>query len=214
MDQARDGAAVLAPDDEDVAAVALGDDLFLQILRGIAAAQVGLERPAQPLPLAPQLVAHAGQRRTGIVLDVAVLADGLAHAGVLVGEARGPARDGRQGRQAGGGALHEGGGAIHRVEEVGEREQAERLEGTAQQREPVERGADGLAGAQRQGLMILQQQDRLAGEVEGFGDAYRLGGRHEPIQRAPAERRHRVRAHHGRDLVELERAESRGVHGG
>ena len=199
---------------EDVAAVALGDDLFLQVLRGVAAAQVRLERPAQPLPLAAKLVSHAGQRWTRIVLDVAVLADGLAHAGVLVDEARGPARDGRQGRQAGGGALHERGGAIHRVEEVGEREQAERLEGTALEREPVEGGADGLAGAQREGLMILQQQDRLTCEVEAFGDAYRLGRGNEPIERARAERRHRVRAHHGRDLIELERAERGGVHGG
>ena len=98
------------------------------------ASQVGLERPAQPLPLAAKLVADARQGRTGIVLDVAVLADGLADTGVLVDEARGPARDGGQRRQARGGAFDERGGAIHRVEEVGQREQAERFERAALER--------------------------------------------------------------------------------
>ena len=133
---------------------------------------------------------------------------------VFVDEARRPARDGRQCRQAGGSAFHQRGGAIDRVEEVREREQPERLEWTSLEREPVERGADGFAGAQRQGLVILQQQDRLTRQVQCFGDSSRLGRGDEPIQRPCAERRHRIRAHHGRDLIELERAERRGVHAG
>jgi hypothetical protein len=40
-------AAVLGTHDEHVAAVAVGDDLLLQVFGGVLAAQVGLERAAQ-----------------------------------------------------------------------------------------------------------------------------------------------------------------------
>ena len=45
---ARDRRAMLAAHDQHVAAVAIGDDLLLQVLRGVAAAQVRFERAAQP----------------------------------------------------------------------------------------------------------------------------------------------------------------------
>ena len=51
-------AAVLGLDDEHVAAVPLGDDLILQILRGFLAAQIRLERAAEARPLLPQPVAN------------------------------------------------------------------------------------------------------------------------------------------------------------
>ena len=172
---------VFGPDHQHVAAIALGDDLFLEILRRVAAAQVGLERPPQPLSLPSKLVPDARQRRTGIVLDVAVLADGLADPGVLDLEPRGPARDGREGRQSGGGAFHQRRGAIDRVEEVGQSEQPQRLQRKALVRESLERGTDGFAGAQGEGLMILQQQDRLTGKVQRLGDPDRLGRRNEPV---------------------------------
>ena len=51
-------AAVLGLDDEHVAAVALGDDLILQVFRGLLAAQVRLERAAQPRALLAQALAN------------------------------------------------------------------------------------------------------------------------------------------------------------
>ena len=53
--------------DQHVAAVALGDDLILQVLRGVLAAQVRLERAAQPRPLLAQPVADALQLRARVV---------------------------------------------------------------------------------------------------------------------------------------------------
>ena len=50
-------AAMLGLDDQHVAAVALGDDLILQVLRRLLAAQVRLERAAQPRALLAQPVA-------------------------------------------------------------------------------------------------------------------------------------------------------------
>ena len=52
-------AAVLGLDEEHVAAVPLGDDLILQILRGVLAAQVRLERAAQPRALLAEAIANA-----------------------------------------------------------------------------------------------------------------------------------------------------------
>ena len=48
MHDSRDRAAVFGAHDQHVAAVAIGDDLLLQVLRRVLAAQVGLERAAQP----------------------------------------------------------------------------------------------------------------------------------------------------------------------
>ena len=48
-------AAMLGLDDEHVAAVAVADDLVLQIARGVLAAQIRFERRSQPRPLLPQL---------------------------------------------------------------------------------------------------------------------------------------------------------------
>ena len=84
-------AAVLGLDDEHVAAVALGDDLILQVLRGVLAAQVRLERAAQPRALLAQPLANALQLRAGVVDDVAGRVDLLAHLRDLALERRGAA---------------------------------------------------------------------------------------------------------------------------
>ena len=68
---ARNRRPVLGADDEHVAAVAIGDDLLLQVLRRVLAAQVRLERAAQPRPLLAQAIAQALQLRAGIVDDFA-----------------------------------------------------------------------------------------------------------------------------------------------
>ena len=68
---AGDRGAVLGADDEHVAAVAIGDDLLLQVLRRVLAAQVRLERAAQARALLAQAVAQALQLRARIVDDLA-----------------------------------------------------------------------------------------------------------------------------------------------
>ncbi|HZT56773.1 MAG TPA: hypothetical protein VFA35_11130, partial [Burkholderiaceae bacterium] len=63
MHDARDAAAVLGLHQQHVAAVALGHDLILQVFRGFLAAQVRLERAAQPCFLLSQAIADQPQLR-------------------------------------------------------------------------------------------------------------------------------------------------------
>ena len=71
VDDAGNGAAMLGAHDEHVAAVAIGDDLLLEVFGGVAAAHEPLQRGPQLRALAPKPLADAGQRRARIVRDVA-----------------------------------------------------------------------------------------------------------------------------------------------
>ena len=88
---ARDAAAVLGLHDEDVAAVPLGDDLILQVFRRLLAAQVRLERAAQPRPLLAQALANQLQLRARVIDDLAGRVDLLARLRRLALERRGAA---------------------------------------------------------------------------------------------------------------------------
>ena len=97
VDDAGNRAAVLGADDEHVAAVAVGDDLLLQVLRRVLAAQVRLERAAQPRPLLAQPIADAPQLRARVVDDLAGGIDLAADVGDLALERRGRCRRWRAG---------------------------------------------------------------------------------------------------------------------
>ena len=71
VDDAGNGAAMLGLDDEHVAAVPLGDDLVLQILRRVLAAQVRLERAPQPGPLLAEPIADDLQFGARVIDHVA-----------------------------------------------------------------------------------------------------------------------------------------------
>ena len=58
-------------DDQHVAAVPLGDDQVLQVLRGVAPAQIRFERAAQPAALLAEAIPDAPQGWTGIIDHVA-----------------------------------------------------------------------------------------------------------------------------------------------
>ena len=83
VDDAGNRRAVLGLDDEHVAAVAVADDLILQILRGVLAAQIRFERRAQARPLLAQLRAQPRQLRAGGVVDLAGRVDLAADVGDL-----------------------------------------------------------------------------------------------------------------------------------
>ena len=85
---AGDRRPMLGADDEHVAAVAVGDDLLLQILRRVLAAQIGLERAAQPGPLLAQALTDAAKLRARVVDDVAAGIDLPADVGDLRLEGR------------------------------------------------------------------------------------------------------------------------------
>ena len=122
-------AAMLGADDQHVAAVAVGDDLLLEILRGVLAAQVRLERAAQPRPLLAQPIADAPQLRARIVDDLAAGIDLAADVGDLAirSDAAVSAIARRTGK-APRARRTDGAGGFDRSEEVGEREQLARLE--------------------------------------------------------------------------------------
>ncbi len=82
-------AAMLRLHDEDVTTVPLGDDLVLQVLGRVLAAQVRLEGAAQPRLLAPQAVPYPPQLRARIVHDVAGRVDDRADSGDFTLERRG-----------------------------------------------------------------------------------------------------------------------------
>ena len=76
-------AAMLGAHHQHVAAVALGDDLLLQILRRVLAAHELIERRAQPLPLLPEPSRIAPQRGAGVVEHLARRIDRMPDGGDL-----------------------------------------------------------------------------------------------------------------------------------
>ena len=99
VDDAGNRRAVLGAHDQHVAAVAIGDDLLLQVLRGVLAAQVRLERAAQPRPLLAQPIANALQLRARVVDDLAGRVDLAADVGDLALERRRRRRQSRAGSE-------------------------------------------------------------------------------------------------------------------
>ena len=86
VDDARDRRSMLGADHQHVTAVAIGDDLFLEILRCLAAAQKRIERRSQALFLPAQAVANLRERRARVVGDVTGWFDLAANVGNLAGE--------------------------------------------------------------------------------------------------------------------------------
>jgi hypothetical protein len=89
----------------------VGDDLLLQVLRGVLAPQVGFQRAAQPCPLPAQALADPPQLRRGIVHHVPRRIDFPLDVGDFLIERRSPfgdaVQDGKRGaapsdRRAGG----------------------------------------------------------------------------------------------------------------
>ncbi len=119
---------MLGADDEHVAAVAIGDDLLLEVLRRFLAAQVRLERAAQPRPLLAQTVPNAPQLRARIVHHLAAGIDLLADLGDLSLEGCGGVGDPAQVRNGAARTADARCGALDRAEERRQRQQVQRLE--------------------------------------------------------------------------------------
>ena len=113
---ARNAAAVLGLHEQHVAAVALGDDLILQVLRRLLAAQVRLERAAQPRLLLAQPIADQPQLRARVVDDLARRVDLLAHLRRLALERRGAGGGGVEQRKRSRRAADAGARLVDRVE--------------------------------------------------------------------------------------------------
>ena len=128
VDDARDGRAVFGSDDQHVAAVAVGDDLLLQVLGRVTAAQKRLQCVSQPCALFPKAPADVAERRAGLVYHIARRRDLSSDVGDLLFERRRSIGDGAQQRERGTELRDRCAGMFDRLEVVGEREQARRFE--------------------------------------------------------------------------------------
>jgi len=199
-----DGRPVLGADDQHVAAVAVGDDLVLQVAGGVAPPEVRLERAAQAGPLAAQAVTDRSQLGARVVGHLAARVDLLADLRCL-GLERGSLLDQapEQGEGPGGPAngsprLFDG------VEEIGQAEQPGRLE-----RAPFDsqRGQGALDVGRR-----LQGERTAGGEIasalcrrsERLRDPARVGVRAKAGEALPPEGRGRLDAHRLDDSRELQ----------
>ena len=128
MDDARDAAAVLGLHDQHVAAVALRDDLVLQILRRLFSTQVRFERRSQPRSLLAQTIPQQLQLRTRIVLHLAGRFDLVADLRGFAFERRGGGRRGFENRERAGRVANCGARLVNRIEKRRERQQMQRFE--------------------------------------------------------------------------------------
>ncbi len=155
-------AAVFRAHHQHEAAVALGDDLVLQVLRG-AAARVMLERAAQLLALLAQLVADPAQLGARLVENLAAGIDRLPDRPDFILERGHLGDELAQDRKIRAGAADARARLVDRVDEVGDHAQLHRLERPADHLERLERVGQRLAGAQREQRVPLEKLHRLAG---------------------------------------------------
>jgi hypothetical protein len=151
---------MLAADDEHVAAVAVGDDLLLEVLRRVPAAQVGFERSAQARPLLAQTIAQVRELRAGIVDDLVGRTNLAADVGDFVLE-RGR-RFGDRGEQGKPGAdlAHGAARALDRRQEPGEVDERQGLEDAAFDGERHQEGVEILRRLQPD-LAVAEISSRL-----------------------------------------------------
>ena len=205
--------AMLGLDDEHVAAVAIADDLILQVARRVLAAQIRLERRAQPRALLAQLRAQARQLGAGVVVDLAGRIDLAAHFGDLVLERSAALRDAPS---ASGTAPLTRRIAAH-VSATESRNSANASSRSGSSARPSTASADEhrveiVGRVQRKrgiGVEILDAFGRRGEQLRG---AMRIGLRLELGEPRRAERRQRKAAHDVDDLIPLEGAKRAGLH--
>jgi hypothetical protein len=212
VDDAGDAGAVLGLDHQDVAAVALGDDLILQVLRRVLAAQVRLERAAQPRPLLAQALADDLQLGAGVVDDLARRVDLLARVRGLVLERRRAAAGGLEQRIGARRAADGGARLVDRVEEVRQREQAQRFERPPFDRERVQDLRQLAGRAQREDAVRVDIAGGFAGGCQQLGDDARVGRRLQSLEALRPHRRQREVPDGVDDPIEFERAQGTWLH--
>ena len=212
MDDAGDRGAVLGAHDEHVAAVAIGDDLLLQVLRRVLAAEVGLQR-------VPRSLDRCFRRRSRMLLSSGLASSTTSPAGsilrrmsaisgskvaAVVAIARRIGYVPRARRTAAAGCFDRG-------EEVGERQELARIEGAAldrqrcQGRVQVVRRAESDRG-------FRQETNGLGRRIQRRRDLARLDERRQARQPGQTGRRLREAADRFDDAIEFEGPEGAGVH--
>ncbi|OFW32198.1 MAG: hypothetical protein A3G76_09275 [Acidobacteria bacterium RIFCSPLOWO2_12_FULL_65_11] len=212
MHDAGNGATMLGPDEQDVPAVALGDDLVLEVLRRLLAAQVRLERAAQSRALLAQSLANELQLRAGMIDDFAGGVDLVPCLRRLAPEGgRGPARR-VEPRKRSGRPANRRSGVVDRVKEGGEREQLVRVERRALDGERAQNLRQFGRCAEREPRVLRQEPRCLGGVREQVGDLLRIDRGPKPRQTLGAHGRHGKTLDGLDDLIEFEGPEDAWLH--
>jgi len=204
---------MLGPHEQDVAPVAIGDDLILQVLLRVLAPDVRFQRVPEPRPLLAQPLADAPELGARLVAHVARRVDRPADVGDLGVEGRDAGGDGaEQGELARRGAPDGCGRLLDRLEEAGEPDECQRLERPALDGEGLERLLEVARCPQREPGALGLEAHGLGRQGERRLDAGRVGVGREIREPRPAQGRHGEIANHLDDPVELERPERAGMH--
>jgi hypothetical protein len=211
VNDARNRRSVLAPDDEHVASIAVGDDLLLEIFRGVLAAQVRFQGAAQPRLLLAQTLANAAQLGAGIVDDVPGRVDLAADVGDLLFERGGGIRDAAQDWKRGAGAADRADDRIDRGKERCQREQLDWLD-----RPPFDgkRGENRIqiVGRLETDAVLPEKSNGLRGPSQRCADGTWIRVRFQTRELLPARRRLGIPAHRLHDPVEFEGPQGALVH--
>ena len=203
---------MLGSHEQHEAAVALGDDLFLQVLRRLAAAEKRSEGVAQALSLLSQALPDRAELRRRAVHDLALVVDGRLDAGDLVLERPAPLDEGPERRERPGVRLPDGGARrIDRSEEGGEAAQLPRLEQPALDGQGAQSILD-IGGALEGQVVGFEELDSLAGGRERRLDGARIRLRAQAAQGGGSERRQSQTADGLDDAIELQGPQRASVH--
>ncbi|OLD17633.1 MAG: hypothetical protein AUJ01_08710 [Acidobacteria bacterium 13_1_40CM_3_65_5] len=209
---ARDAAAMLGLHHQHVAAVALGDDLVLQVLCRVLAAEVRLERRPQPRALLSQSIPNPLQLGTRIVDHVAGGIDLLAYLRRLIFERRRAAARRVEQRKRRRHAADRRARFLDRVEKRRQREQPRRFERApfdGQRRENLRQLA---RRAQRELAVGGDESRRLRRRREELRDFMRIGGRRQPREALGAHGRQREARDGLHDPIEFESPQGARLH--
>ena len=211
VDNSRNRGAMLCLDDEHVAAVAIADDLILQVFRRLFSAQVRLERGAQPRALFAKLRAQSRQLGARVVVHLARWVDLAADVGDLVLERSAVFGKRLEDGEVAAGPANRCAGQSERIEELGEGQQSKRLERAAFDRQRGQHRFEIVGRLQRECRVGVQVLDAFGRRRQELRDAVRIGLGLELREPRCAERRQREAADHLDDLIPLKGAKS-GIH--
>ena len=211
VDDSRYCRAMLAADDEDVPAVAVGHDLLLEILGRVATAQVRFERSTQPRPLFTQAIAQCRELRAGVIEDFERRADLAADVGDLMLERGGRLDDRAEQWKTPTNLANGSASRVDRRQKRGEVDERLRLEDAAFDRQRHQKGIEVLRRLQSD-RPVAQETGRLVRRCEGRRDGAAVGQRLQLRQTRRARRRQCKAAYRLDDPIVFERPQGTGVH--
>ncbi|HYC22031.1 MAG TPA: hypothetical protein VEI94_04980 [Candidatus Bathyarchaeia archaeon] len=214
MHDARNRGSLLGLHHEHVAAGALGDDLLLQMLRRVLAAQIRFEGRPQAAALLPKAIADDPELGARVVDHFAGRIDLRGDVCDFGLERRGAIRRGEQPRERRAAAPDGGARIVDRREEPREREQPSRLERARLHRQRRNRLGQIFRRPERKPLTGGQEADRFARLGQTFLHHLRVGRRLQPGELPGAERSDSERLHGVDNPLEFECPKGAWLHRG